>query len=69
MPMQGESSDETYARGVEAHEKDQDEGLDKSFDECELNDNPTALTLRQLLGEPMSSRTYKRYHGTRVALS
>jgi hypothetical protein len=50
-------------------EEDQDGGIDTFLEEYELNDNPTALTLRRLLGEAFSSKDAQKYNGARVALN
>jgi hypothetical protein len=49
--------------------EDQDGGIDTFLEEYELNDNPTALTLRRLLGEAFSSKDAQKYNGARVALN
>lgn len=49
--------------------EDQGEGLDKFIDGHELNDNPTALTLRRLLGEAFSSKDVQKSNGARIALN
>jgi hypothetical protein len=48
---------------------DWDNNLDTLFDEYELDENQTAIPLRRLLDEAISSKDYKKYYMARVTLT